>query len=137
MEQDSIYWNDDFRSTLSKYCDDLFVDANLFHYGDRIFQSDNIVCWIDITNFIRSKDVISIFEKVKFCVAWLNTLPLKDDSLSCFGVVHVDDMDFDYMHHTDFTSYMQHIGAITLNEHIEINKEWIDITNGKPYYTLS
>lgn len=129
MEKDTIYWNDDFRNSLSKYCCELFIDTILHYYEEkeRIFQTKGAICWIDITNFIRAEDGINVIDKVKFCVAWLNTL-------SYNGVVHIDDKDFNYMHHTDFTSYMQFIGIITQEEQNEINKDWIDITNGEPYY---
>ena len=37
-------------------------------------------------------------------------------------------------YNTDFTSYMQTIGIISLKEHIEINKGWLDPTSDEPYY---
>ena len=137
MTQDSIYWNNEFRNALSKYCDDLFIDAHLFHYNNRIFPTKDNLCRIDITDYIKADYDIKTIDKVKFCVAWLNTLPIINGELSYYGVVHINGKDFDFMHHTDFTSYIQSIGYITQKEQNEINQEWLDITDGEPYYTLS
>lgn len=136
MIKDAIYWNDEFKEALNKYCSCLFIDANLIHYKDRIFQTTNKICRIDITDYIRTDNGVGALEKVKFCLSWLNTFHADGDDISFYGVVHIDDMDFDYMHHTDFTSYIQSIGIITQKEHNDINFEWVDITNGYPFYNL-
>lgn len=135
--QDAIYLNDDFKNSLSKYCDDLFIDANLIYYENRTFKSEGDICWIDLTNYISANDGISVVDKVKFCVAWLHTIPIKDGDMSCYGIVHIDGKDFDSWHYQGFISYMQQIGIISQKEHSEIYMEWLDITNGEPYYTLS
>ena len=113
MTQDAIYWDDLFKESLGKYCCDLFIDANLLHYEGRIFETENNVCSIDITEYIRASTVLTVIEKVKFCLAWLHTIPIKNGSWTKYGVVFIDGKDFNYMHHTDFTSYLQLIGIIT------------------------
>lgn len=134
IEKDSVCWNEDFRYYLNMICSEAFIDANLAFYEGRIFNIECGPCLIDITNYIRTKDNVKAIDKVRFCVSWLNTFQLRKDGFSCQGIVHVDDKDFDCMQHTDFTSYMQSIGIITLEEHIEINKDWLDPTSDEPYY---
>lgn len=136
MIKDSINWNDEFKNAMNKYCSCLFIDANLIHYKDRIFQPTDKICWIDITDYIRTDNCVGTLDKVKFCLAWLNTFLVDGDNISFYGVVHIDDRDFDFMHHTDFTSYLQLKGIITQQEHNDINWEWVDVTEGVPFYDL-
>ena len=91
-----------------------------------------------IKNSIKSSgnnDGIDIMSKVKFCVAWINVFAISNDDIIS-GEIIIDNCRFNHLHHTDFTSYLQQIGIISQEEHISINKEWLDITNGEPYYTL-
>lgn len=134
MEQNTYSYSENFYSVLSKHCSQKFIEANLHSLKEIKGNTDLLTI---TTDYFNRDDNVGVINKVKFCVAWLQAVSLKNDlNYLSKSKININGKDFNSMQHTDFTSYLQKIGIITQEEQNRINKEWLDITDGEPYYNL-
>lgn len=133
---DNLYWSTEFKDLLSTHCNQLFLDyATDYYVRNKTIHDNANVNILEITEYIRANNLEDRLSKVKFCVAWINSLSIIGDNVIS-GSVIIDNQTFNCYNHTDFTSYLQKISIITQDEQNAINQEWLDITNGEPYYSL-
>lgn len=135
MKDNSVFYSAKFMEKLNKYCSQLFIDANLSFFADQNIHLTNCINCIDITEYIRCNNGVQAMDKVRFCLAWLNTF-WEEDNTYVYGMIIIDNCMYNYLRHTDFTSYLQLKEIITQEEQNAINKEWLDFTDGEPYYSL-
>lgn len=83
-------------------------------------ETENILCMDDLINKTKPINI------ARFATAFLEE----------GGIVVISNLKFDSLHRTLFLDFLVKDKLIDNTEQEQINYEWLDITNGKPYYEL-
>ena len=132
MFSNFILWSDAFKEQMLKFCSQDFIDRNIHSFETitlpRLYQRVN---FIEVTAFLNTEE--QVLNKVRFCLVWLQAITAETDSPQV-SIVMFHGIGYTSMYFTDFLCKLTEWEIITKEEHMQLVNEWIDMTNGQPYY---
>ncbi len=129
----TIILSQEFKRQLKEFCSDKFIESHIKEIQGRdICKYSNDINLIDVTDFLRNGNTIS---RVQFCLVWLRSIASNVPTPQC-GIVIIDDISYTSMKSKDFLCYLTNMDLISNEQRMQFESEWLDFTNGKPYYDL-
>lgn len=134
MGENNLFISDLFREQLLQFCSNDFIRNNISWQGFRVYElGNNPISLIEVSSFVRDNNYQDALTKVRFCLAWLQAVTANVQNPHR-GVVFFDGFGYISIRFTDFLCQLTISGIITREEHMHLSHEWIDITNGTPFY---